>query len=223
MNHQIKIFIDKFAKEIKENNAGIFAGAGLSKPSGYVNWSELLAPLAEELGIDISRESDLVSLAQYYCNEKGGRGEINRVILEEFASERSFTNNHSILARLPISTYWTINYDSLIEDALKSYGRNPDVKYTIEQLALTKPSRDCVVYKMHGDKQHPSNAIILKEDYEVYSRKYEPFVTALSGDLVSKTFLFIGLSFTDPNLDYILSRIRINYGDNQRPHYTFVS
>lgn len=75
---------------------------------------------------------------------------------------------------------------------------------------------------MHGDKNHPDNAIILKEDYEIYSQKYEPFLTALSGDLTSKTFLFIGLSFTDPNLDYILSRVRIRYGENQRTHYAFV-
>ncbi len=37
--------------------------------------------------------------------------------------------------------------------------------------------------------------------------------------LVSKTFLFLGFSFTDPNLDYILSRIRVNFKDNQRNHY----
>jgi integrase len=36
------------------------------------------------------------------------------------------------------------------------------------------------------------------------------YVTALSGDLVAKMFLFLGFSFTDPNLDYILSRVRIS-------------
>jgi hypothetical protein len=36
---------------------------------------------------------------------------------------------------------------------------------------------------------------------------------------VSKTFLFLGFSFSDPNLDYILSRIRLNFNTNQRQHY----
>jgi Sir2- and TIR-associating SLOG family len=33
--------------------------------------------------------------------------------------------------------------------------------------------------------------------------------------------LFLGLSFDDPNLEYILSRIRILLGQNQRVHYCF--
>ena len=37
--------------------------------------------------------------------------------------------------------------------------------------------------------------------------------------VVSKTFLFLGFSFSDPNLDYILSRIRILLGNNRREHY----
>ncbi len=39
--------------------------------------------------------------------------------------------------------------------------------------------------------------------------------------MVSNTFLFIGFSFEDPNLDYILSRIKILLGTNKREHYCF--
>src|SRR5260370_13552821 len=46
-----------------------------------------------------------------------------------------------------------------------------------------------------------------------------PFVSALRGDLVEKTFLFLGFSFTDPNIDYILSRVRVLYEKHQRQHY----
>lgn len=72
---------------------------------------------------------------------------------------------------------------------------------------------------MHGDASLPEQAIITKDQYESYSLHFAPFVTALSGDLVSKTFLFLGFSFTDPNLDYILSRIRIHFETNQRQHF----
>jgi hypothetical protein len=65
------------------------------------------------------------------------------------------------------------------------------------------------VYKMHGDIDRPDEAILTKDDYESYHVKMQPFLNALSGDLISKTFLFLGFSFTDPNLDYILSRGRI--------------
>jgi len=222
MRKEIFNFIQKFTNEIKEENAAIFAGAGFSAPVGYVNWSELLEPLADEIGIDISKESDLVSLAQYYKNEKGNRTEISTRIMEEFSKKPSTDENHKIVSRLPITTYWTTNYDTLIEDSLRECGKVADVKYTVNQLAITKPKRDAVVYKMHGDINHPSDTVILKEDYELYSTKYAPFITALSGDLVAKTFLFVGLSFSDPNLDYILSRVRVSYGENQRTHYSFI-
>jgi len=59
--------------------------------------------------------------------------------------------------------------------------------------------------------EHPDDAIISKDQYEKYFQTHGAFINTLSGDLVSKTFLFIGFSFTDPNLDYILSRIRITF------------
>lgn len=222
MKREILSFIEKFSREIKEENAAIFAGAGLSAPLGFVNWAGLLEPLAVEIGVDISRENDLVALAQYYKNETNNRSELNNRIIGEFCCKTGSTENHEILARLPIGIYWTTNYDSVIEDTLKSNGKVVDIKYTIDQLSITKPKRDAVVYKMHGDKEHPSEAVLLKEDYEIYNTKFAPFITALSGDLISKTFLFIGFSFTDPNLDYILSRVRVTYNENQRTHYAFI-
>ena len=41
----------------------------------------------------------------------------------------------------------------------------------------------------------------------------------MKGDLISKTFLFLGFSFADPNIDYILSRVRVLLGTNVREHY----
>ena len=218
MNRDIEQFIKRYLKEIEEDNAAIFAGAGLSAPAGFVNWKELLRPLVDELGLDIDKEQDLVSLAQYHHNENG-RHRINQKLIDDISSNRNPTDSHRILAKLPISTYWTTNYDRLIEDALKENGKIADAKYTNNHLATTKSRRDAVVYKMHGDIEHPDKAILTKDDYEKYAIDYAPFVNALSGDLVSKTFLFLGFSFTDPNLDYILSRIRIYFKENQRQHY----
>ena len=42
---------------------------------------------------------------------------------------------------------------------------------------------------------------------------------ALRGHLLTKKFLFLGLSFSDPNIDYILSRIRSSHGRNQPEHF----
>lgn len=213
-----KVFLDRFLGELLEHNAGIFAGAGLSIPAGYVNWKSLLKPLADELGIDIEAETDLISLAQFHVNDNG-RHRLNQEILDQLGKSSAPTENHDILARLPIETFWTTNYDKLIEKSLEQAGKLPDVKYTVNQLATTRKGRDAVVYKMHGDVDHADSAVITKDDYERYFLDKGPYVNALSGDLVSKTFLFIGFGLSDPNLDYVLSRIRISFKEHQRQHY----
>lgn len=221
---RIETFIDDFVAELAQQNAAIFAGAGLSVPAGLVDWKGLLQPLADELNLDLEHEVDLVRVAQYHVNHHGSnRSDLTNVVLNGFVRRQTVvTENHKILVRLPIKTYWTTNYDSCIEDALKAGGKLPDVKYTSKQLLTTVNGRDAVVYKMHGDHQHADDAVLCKEDYETYHLKRGDFLTGLAGDLLSKMFLFIGFSFSDPNLDYVLSRMFTRYGQHQRKHYCFV-
>lgn len=191
----------------------------MSKAVGYVDWRELLTDIADELGLDIKLEHDLIAVAQYHVNHRGGNSDgLAKKILQEFSEQAEPSEVHQIIARLPIGTYWTTNYDKLIEDALSKAFRVADVKYNIAQLTSTRPKRDAVVYKMHGDVSESSSAVLYKEQYERYHVDRRPFINALLGDLVSKTFLFIGFSFSDPNLDYVLSRLHI-YGNTKRTHY----
>jgi hypothetical protein len=216
---EIDGFIKVYAQELQNDSAAIFLGAGMSKAVGYVDWRELLEDIADELGLDIKLEHDLIAVAQYHVNHRGGNSDgLAKKILQEFSEQAEPSEVHEVIARLPIGTYWTTNYDTLIEDALRNAYRVADVKHNIKQLASTKPKRDAVVYKMHGDVSDSSSAVLYKEQYERYHVERAPFVTALLGDLVAKTFLFLGFSFSDPNLDYILSRLHI-YGTAKRTHY----
>lgn len=213
-------FIREYTRELHNKNAAVFAGAGLSMTSGYVDWKALLREIIQDLGLDPDKEHDLVTLAQYHCNQAGGsKTRLTQAIFNQFSPTKTPTQSHRILARLPIHTYWTTNYDKLIEKALEDAKKVPDVKYSLKQLSVTRPDRDVAVYKMHGDIDNPADAIISKDDYEAYPLKMSAFVSALRGDLVEKTFLFLGFSFTDPNIDYILSRVRVQYEQHQRHHY----
>jgi hypothetical protein len=215
----IDSFIDTYVQALHDQNAAIFAGAGLSIPAGLVNWKELLKEIARDIGLDVNKEDDLITVAQFHVNERGGRHRINQALIDEFSGRARSTDNHKLLAALPIKTYWTTNYDVLIEESIRAAGKTPDVKITVNNLATTAPRRDAIVYKMHGDVSLPDKAVLTKDDYESYEATRHLFSTALQGDLVSKTFLFIGFSFNDPNLSYILSRIRILLGENRREHY----
>ncbi|CRD50721.1 SIR2 family protein [Stenotrophomonas maltophilia] len=216
---EIGAFIERYVDELVNGKASVFVGAGMSVAAGFVNWKGLLKEVAAELGLDVDRETNLVALAQYHLNERNNRSVLNQKILAEFTEDQQLTTSHHVLARLPIGHYWTTNYDRLIETALVQEQRRPDVKFSVEQMKLGKPGHDAIVYKMHGDVEHPESAILTKDDYEGYFREHEHFVTALSGDLVQTTMLFLGFSFTDPNIDYVLSRVRVTLRKKPKNHY----
>lgn len=223
MSINIKTFEEKMVEELKRGNLSIFAGAGLSMGSGYKSWKELLRGIAADIGLNIDKEYDLIAIAQYYYNEKHrNRNSINEKILNEFSAKATPNQLLDIVARLPIKTIWTTNYDSLIEDALKNADKIVDVKITENQLSTFLHNRDVILYKMHGDKNFPNDAVITRDDYETFSQKRELFITNLLGELISKTFLFIGYNFGDPNFEQILSKIRYKLLGNTRTHYCFM-
>lgn len=213
-------FLREFTKELHNDNAAAFVGAGFSMSAGYVDWKGLLKDIVTDLGLDPDKEHDLISVAQYSVNQAGGnKAALTRTIVNNIGIAKKPQLGHEILATLPIHTFWTTNYDKLIEKSLEDAKKVPDVKYTVKQLATTRPERDAIVYKMHGDVDHADKAIICKDDYEKYPFEMGQFASLLRGDLIEKTFLFVGFSFTDPNIDFILSRVRAVLDKDQREHY----
>lgn len=221
MDNSVREFIRNYVNAILDKNAAIFAGAGLSVQSGFVNWKDLMRDIALDLGLDVDKESDLIAIAQYHVNDRlGNRSVINQTIINHFTKKVDITENHRLLSKLPIATYWTTNYDELIERSLEEEGKTVDVKRISENLFIKLSKRDAVVYKMHGDITIPNQAVITKEDYETYEAKRMAYSITLQADLLSKTFLFVGFSFEDPNLISVLSRIKNLLGsENTNPHY----
>ena len=215
-----KDLIREIEKAIKGNELGAFIGAGLSIPAGFRSWKELLRKPAEEIGLDVEKENDLVSLAQYYSNSKK-RTSVDDLIKDQFSQLVKPTENHRLLSQLPISTFWTTNYDKLIEKALEDNMKNPYVKTKDEQLRGTNHNFDAIVYKLHGDVETPEDAVITRSDYEEFGyNKRKLFREVLEGDLLTKTFLFLGFSFEDPNFNYVIGRLRVLLNEkNTRKHY----
>ena len=215
-----KKLIKEIEKAIKSNEIGAFIGAGLSIPAGFCSWKELLREPAEEIGLDVEKENDLVNLAQYYSNSKK-RTSIDDLIKGQFSQLLKPTENHKLLSQLPISTFWTTNYDKLIEKALENNMKKPYVKSKDEQLRGTNYNFDAIVYKLHGDVETPEDAVITRSDYEEFGyNKRKLFREVLEGDLLTKTFLFLGFSFEDPNFNYVIGRLRVLLDEkNTRNHY----
>jgi hypothetical protein len=215
--------INKIVDAIRKNNLSVFVGAGLSKSAGFPDWKELVNEIVNELGLDVKKETDMISLVQYaYNSKRKNRNYINELIKNTFLDDSKSSINMNILASLPIRSVWTTNYDLLIENSLRRLNKIVDVKKNQDDLSNNLNNSDVVLYKMHGDAQIPSEAVLTRDDFEEFSNKRGLFVDKLIGELVSSTFLFIGYSFNDPNFEKLLARIRVNLQNNNRTHYYFV-
>ena len=204
MKAEFQTFLKEYSKALDDRDAGLFVGAGLSTPAGFKSWPELLRCVAGELGLQVDRETDLVALAQYHVNEKRLRSHLNQLLVDEFAQNVPPTENHRVLATLPIEVIWTTNYDTLLERAFCEVGKKVDVKVTPEQFSTTVRGRNVTIYKMHGDVTQPNHAVLTKEDYELFSRDRDIFSTALRGDLVANALAPIGMP--------VASRGSLNWG-----------
>lgn len=213
------VLLNNFQREMDSDTVAFFLGAGMSRPAGFVSWKELMREIAEELDLDVDKETDLIALAQFHKNRRRNRHKINQLLVTEFTKDATITQNHRLMASLPVSTVWTTNYDHLMENAYIEAHKRVDVKRRPADLATTKARAAVTIYKMHGDIDAPDEAVLTKDDYAAFESKRSLFSVQFRGHLVSKSFLFLGYSFSDPNIDYILARIRAALDDNKREHY----
>jgi Sir2- and TIR-associating SLOG family/SIR2-like domain len=224
MNVNKREFVKRYSQWIEKGSAAAFIGAGVSISAGYPSWRTLLADVAKELGLDIEKEHDLAGIAQYYLNRfVGNRFAIGRIIRQHFPAPVDVPPALRVLARMPIRTIWTTNYDKLIERAWELQDKQLEVKSRNQDLAFDDPWAHAVLYKMHGTVDHPGEVVLAKNDYELYRRERQGFHQLLIGNLISKHFVFLGFSFTDPNLSYVFGLIREAFhGETAPEHYAIV-
>lgn len=216
-------FVTQWTESIIRGSAAVFVGAGLSIRAGYPSWRGLLAEVAFELGLDIEAEHDLAAVAQYSLNRSArNRGKLAQLIAENFRYKHDAPEPFRILARLPIRHFWTTNYDNLLEVAFRLERRDLDSKSRNDDVGMERPGAHAVLYKMHGTVEHPTEVVIAKDDYELYRRVRPNFLHALTGHLITKQMLFLGFSFTDPNLALLFGAIREASHEAGPVHYAIV-
>jgi hypothetical protein len=216
-------FIEEYARSLNQGNAGLFVGAGLSMRAGYPSWKGLVRDMAGEIGLDVEQEPDLAGVVQYFLNRAGKtRTRLARVIKDELGPEKPIPRVLETLARLPLKIIWTTNYDTLLERAWGEQRLHLEVNTDKGHIINDDPAAHAQLYKMHGSVHSPSDVVIAKGDYENYRRERGEFLNLLHSHLVSRRLLFLGFSFTDPNLSQLFTLIRESFGDTPPEHYAVV-
>lgn len=198
-------------------------GAGLSKGAGFPLWKDLVQRAASQ--VDIPMVPDFPLWAQYIEDAPGGSAILLDEVVEQIASVAlKPLENHRLLATLPIGDVWTTNYDALIESAAP----NSDVIEQDSDLAALRPDAVKRVYKMHGSIPHHAKEpvggraqmVITRNDFERYAETTHPRLwRLLQAQFLTKSFLFLGFSFDDPNFGEVLKMVRRAIGSGPLTHH----
>ena len=181
-------YLDEITKKMKLGDVSVFAGAGLSVASGYVDWKKLLEPISKQLRLN--SDIELTAIAQYYVDKYNRQG-LNSLVFNEFDKVPKNNENANWLAKMPITEFWTTNYDDVIEQSLEKQGKKYQKIVKSEDFKYHKFEREVTIYKMHGDKDSPDDVVLTKKDYQTYDIERNVFTKLLSVELIRKTFVFI--------------------------------
>ena len=215
ISNSTKSHILQLKKAIRNNKLVIFAGAGVSKSAGIPLWGELINELRKELDLPQS-EVDYLKIPQIYKNmhkEKEYLERIKEILLD---GQKSPNHIHNALLDLNPCHIVTTNYDDLFEQAMISRNENFFTVSRDEDLPYNQGER--LLIKMHGDFK--SGKIVLTEnDYLDYARDYPLIRAYVMSMFASKVVLFVGFSYSDINLKYIIRDVRSCLGDKMQPIY----
>ena len=200
----------------RENRLVIFVGAGVSMNSSVPSWNQLTNRMKAELPNEFSEETDALKIAQIYKDSRGHKEYMDKV-KDILLYNKAVPNplHKSILALNPCHII-TTNYDDLIEQELSK----EFLQYHIIREDKDIPQMACpnTLVKMHGDYV-TDNIVLTEDDYYNYKENF-PLTRAFVQSLfASKLILFVGFSFADLNLKFILNELKNILSDKmQRPY-----
>lgn len=212
--------VELMSEKILNDEAALFVAAGLSQSAGYSSWKDLLSPCAKRMKVEITDETDLYLLAQYFVNTYG-ETELLKII-EQKTNKISFESDLiAALLQLDIKNIWTTNFDKSLEQILLKRGIIARTISHEKDLASVN-NIHTNIFKLNGDISDLNEMIVTKSDYINYLNNHEMFLTFLKKELPTKTFLFIGYSFRDSLILDCLDKITKCFLGASPFHYTIL-
>lgn len=194
----------------------IFVGAGASICSGMPTWGQAIKEIASHLGI-CDEPFDFLRIPQYYFNARGKK-EYTQLMRKVFR-HGDFLPKHEIhdkIIEFNTHTIITTNYDNLIEKAAEDNSEVICVVSKDTDLSYRKGGKELI--KIHGDFES-DNFVLKEDDYLSYSRNFRLIENYVKSIIGTKVVLFLGYSFSDPDIKQIFSWAKdILDGDFQRAY-----
>ena len=181
----------KIAEAIKAKKCIAFIGAGVSSNPKA---KELLEYLKNERTY-LSKEIKTIEEASFIIREKEGTNGLFKLLKRNLSSE-NFSEAQKLLADIDFKGYVSMNFDTLLEDALKFNDKEFKVIKKDEDLAELDPNQVFVI-KPHGCLSDKRTIRIASDDTLNLNEEIPLINRYLSNLFVNHVFLFIGFSFKD--------------------------
>lgn len=193
----------------------VFVGAGTSLDAGMPSWGDAVKKIAERLGV--KEQLDYMKIPQYYYNARGKKEyvELMREIFK-YGEELDVQEVHRNIIRLNAHTIITTNYDCLIEKAASKEFEFMQIISQDNELPYKHDGK--LLLKMHGDFQH-DNFVLKEDDYQQYSKNFKLMDAYIKSLLATNVVLFIGYSFSDPDVKQIFSWVKEILGEDLQRAY----
>lgn len=204
---------EDLVRAIRNRQAILFAGAGVSMTVGLPSWQTLIDHIAEELGLgpEVASAPDVtyLTLAEFYRLTQGSIGPLrswmdrNWSIPEDVLRE---SRVHELISRLDFPIIYTTNFDRNLETALQVHGKEFVKIVNAKDIARIRDGVTQLV-KYHGDFDDDQSIVIAETDYLDRLSFESPLDIKFRSDALGKTILFIGYSLTDLNIRFLLHRL----------------
>lgn len=206
-----------YIKEIQEashqKRLVAFVGAGASCDAGVPLWNDLVSKMAEVLPQEIQLKYDNLQLAQLIretSDEKAYYASVRKHLSQNVTSPNAI---HDAILDLDPNCVITTNYDTLLEEA--ALRKNQQFWVVSKDSDLPQNHGERLLVKMHGDLDN-ENIVLTENDYYDYSRNFPLIRSFVVSQFASKVVVFIGFSFSDINLRYILREVQSELGSKMQ-------
>ena len=198
---------------LSAGNVVAFVGAGMSAGAGLPGWYGLIKELSSRVGYALppaewASSETLIDAAQYYINKEGLYSLIAFLKDRLDTTDKSPTRAHQALARLPVSTIFTANYDNLLERAFRDAGKR--VQLIVRDMGLPFQRRDpgyVNLVKLYGDLDQPETIVLARQQFETFFLRRTQMVKLLESELARSDFLYLGWSHTDPHFNLVFGEM----------------
>lgn len=222
-DHKAFAVPDHLMDQLSASNVVLFAGAGVSTESRLVFPTSFYEDVHQMLRLADDEKPTFPKLMTRLCERPDGR----RTLLEKFRARlayiqgfpelhRSATRFHSELATLyQVDTYITTNWDDYFE---QECGATPFVTASDFAFWNVKGRK---VFKLHGSVSNFGSIVATEDDYRKAHRQLQrgAIGAALKLLLATKTIVYIGYSFSDPDFIDIHRYISGELGNVARASY----